>query len=365
MKEEFLQKLALNRNIEPQFLKIKADPNPIFIFGAGAHALDVHLYCDNYNIEVEGFLINIQAEASSFCEKPVYQIEEAERKYGRFSVILGYANYPDGVAKLKADCSVANIYCLGSCAYGNWEVLPAEYVEEHSEEYMNIFHLLADEFSRQCLISYLNCRINDCADFMFPHYLGEGFYRNDLLKLQDKETLLDVGTCEGKTIEEFVEAVQGRYGNIIALEPEEDNYRELCKTIAENGWEKVYAQAVCAFNEDRTVKFSGTGEMGGVVDEADSFIEYPAVRIDSLLRELQLETPVSIVKINFLFSVIEVLEGMTNLIDTEKPKLIIRIGFDEKVMRAVIFKLREMRGGYKLFFRYTIGIPQGLTLFAV
>ena len=81
--------------------------------------------------------------------------------------------------------------------------------------------------------------------------------------------------------------------------------------------------------------------------------------------ELQLETPVSIVKINFPFSVIEVLEGMTNLIDTEKPKLIIRIGFDEKVMRAVIFKLREMRGDYKLFFRYTIGIPQGLTLFAV
>ena len=60
-------------------------------------------------------------------------------------------------------------------------------------QYMNIFHLLADEFSRQCLISYLNCRIN-CVKwclclFTSPWSLGES---DDSLEesymVGDKET---------------------------------------------------------------------------------------------------------------------------------------------------------------------------------
>jgi hypothetical protein len=88
-----------------------------------------------------------------------------------------------------------------------------------------------------------------------------------------------------------------------------------------------------------------------------------AVTIDTLCRELDCD--ISLVKINFPYSVTEVLFGGKELFLRRKPQLIIRIGFDENVLVDTCMAVRKINPDYKLYFRYTLGFPQGLTLFAI
>jgi len=52
--------LTRKSEITPQYLKMKKDPNPMFIWGCGAFAVRVYHYCRNYEIPVAGRRI--------FCE---------------------------------------------------------------------------------------------------------------------------------------------------------------------------------------------------------------------------------------------------------------------------------------------------------
>lgn len=87
--------------------------------------------------------------------------------------------------------------------------------------------------------------------------------------------------------------------------------------------------------------------------------------MDSLCKELAVEHEVSIIKINFLYAVTEILFGACSVLQKRKPRLVIRVGFDEKVLLDVYRTIKKMNPQYKIYFRYTIGIPEGLTLFAV
>ena len=78
-----------------------------------------------------------------------------------------------------------------------------------------------------------------------------------------------------------------------------------------------------------------------------------------------MEEAISLIKINFAFSVSEVLDGGKNLLKKKKPKLIIRAGFDENVLLETYLLIKKLNPQYKIYLRYTVGIPQGLTLFAV
>lgn len=85
--------------------------------------------------------------------------------------------------------------------------------------------------------------------------------------------------------------------------------------------------------------------------------------VDSLLETLS--GKVTIVKIDFPFSVPEILRGSCGLMQTNRPKLVIRAGFDENVLLDTYTTIKEINPAYRVFLRYTVGIPHGLTIFAI
>lgn len=357
-------RFAKSREIVPQYLRIKGDKNPIFIWGCGAFAIRVYHYCRHYEIPIAGVFVNVPEERTEFEGLPVFKMERLAERCPKFSVIIGHANYRKGSAYLRGLEQVENIYCVTSCCYDIWNLVSQEFLTEHEEALNRFYNELQDEASKACFTSYFESRVNDDPAYMFPCYEGgTGYYQNDIFTLGDQETLLDIGACVGNSIWPFVDAVRGSYRAIIALEPEEHNFRLLRENIRDRGIPNVVVRQVCAYDREGFVKFDGEQEQGGIQENAEHYRLCPAVTLDGLCRELN--AGVSILKINFPFSVPQILNGARTLLRERKPKVIIRAGFDETVLMETYEAIKALNPDYRMYLRYTVGIPQGLTIFAV
>lgn len=364
-----MKKVVLKNAPIPQYILVKKDKNPIFIWGVGALARNVYNYCINFNINVSGFFVNISDSFNSFFNNiPVYSLEQLIELYPKFSVIIGHSNYAEGIELLEGINNVENIYCLSSLCYSIYDLVDISFIEKNYFALDSFYMELEDEKSKKCLKSYFESRVYDKPEYMFSCFdKGITYFINDVFQLSDEETFLDIGACYGKAIWSFLQAVNYNYSYIMALEPEEENYVLLKKNIENLKVKNIMAKQVCAYNKCGTVHFEGDWEQGGIktsISES-SYKMYPATTIDSLCEELPREKTISIIKINFAFSVSEVLEGGKNLLKERKPKLIIRSGFDENVLLETYMFIKKVNPQYKIYLRYTVGIPQGLTLFAI
>lgn len=354
----------------PQYEYIKNDKNPILIWGCGALARSVYEYCLKYNIKVEGCFVDLEKATEPFEENlPVFALEEATAKYHKFSVIIGHSDYERGLAVCSKMKNIERAYCLSSVCYVK-DLISIDFLNQKSSELDFLYQNLWDQKSRDCLRSYFESRINDRPAYMFPYDTQDtGYFNNDVFRLAEDgtETLLDIGACVGSAVWQFLKAVNHRYRSVIALEPEENNYQRLVENITKRNLENITAKQVCAYNRNGSVRFEGVMERGGVKDTKQDAVYkmYLAQTIDSLCNESVMARNATILKINFPFSVSEVLEGAGGLLKNQKPRLVIRAGFDENVLLNTYFTIRDLNPDYKVFLRYTVGIPQGLTIFAV
>lgn len=366
---KFTDLIEYKETIIPLQKKLQSDQNDIYIWGIGALARNVYQYCKHYKIPVKGCYVNTSITSNAYFEElPIYySLEEICRKSGNLSIIVAHSNYEEGIHTLEKSNSVKEIYCISSICCENWECIEKKFIDDRQDDLNWLYDNLGDRLSKKCMLSYFESRINDDASYMFPYFEKNlNYFRNDIIKLTQSETLLDVGACVGTAIWSFVDAVDGQYNSIIALEPEKENCEQLERNVKDRKIDKFILKKACAYNRDGYVKFSGDKEQGGIKNNTvDTFTIYPTVRIDSLFKEVENAKDISIIKINFPFSVPEILEGANQLIKNKKPRIVIRIGFDEHVMLDIILKIKELNPEYRFYFRYSIGIPQGLTLFAI
>lgn len=352
--------MKIDMKKRPVYQRLQMDANPIYIWGTGALARDVFKYCGYYNIEVAGFFVNSGEKQEQFERRPVYTLDEISYR-DKVSVIIGHHHYKEGKAFLDTLPYVDNIYYLTEVSYGMWNEVSLDELRSEKSRWEILYNSLNDSLSKDCLRSFIESRIFDDAEKMFPYYAGtENYYTQDFLKLSDNEIFLDVGACVGNTIWTFIKAVSGKYQKVIALEPEQKNYKLLCASVIDKGYDNIVTKQLCAWKQSGVVKFQGDGELGGIADKNfENSYELPAVAIDDLREKF------SLIKINFPFSVSDILEGATVLLQSEKPKLVVRVGFKEKLILETYKKIKEINPKYQFYFRYTLGMPEGLTLYAV
>jgi FkbM family methyltransferase len=363
-----MEKISIDEIYEresiPIHVQMKRDKHPLFIWGIGAVSLWCYKYCVKYNIEVEGWFVNSEKACDILEGKKVYLLSELLCEYKEFSVLIGHSNYDKGKIFLKGLNGCKNIYYLTSITYGIFDCIPEKFIQQHLGEINVIYDGLGDDLSRECFIAYLKARCNDKADYMFSLYNQETtYFKNDIITLGDKEVYLDIGACVGKAIWSFVYEVHGVYDKIIAVEPDAENCKLLKGEIKKRELKNIITENKCLFNKCGKVRFMGGKEQGGINLQADDYVTLEATTIDNLSK--QYSQNISIIKINFPFSVSEVLDGGIELLSEKMPKLVIRTGHDENVMLETYETIKRINPDYKIFLRYTLGIPQGLTLFAI
>lgn len=365
-----LDKIRTEENVIPMYIKIRQDANPLFIWGCGALAIWALHFCRKYEINVRGCFVNIKIsqdiQAGYFEDLPVYDLQDVVSGYPKFSVIVGFSDYVYATEYLKNIANIENIYCLSSVCAGVTECISHDYMEKNKQVLDELYGELEDEMSKKCMTSYLESRLNDKADYMFPYYdKCITYYKNDVFQLGTKETLLDCGACVGDAIWSFIDAVKRVYGSVLAMEPDTDNYNFLVQEIQRRNLKNIIVKKVCAYNKNTKVHFGGDMQRGGIDNTNSKYELFEAVTIDDLCKELDMTEEISIVKINFLFAIPEILEGAARLLRERRPRLIIRAAYDEKELIKIYLAIKNFNPSYRLYLRYTLGLPQGLTLMAV
>jgi FkbM family methyltransferase len=221
-----------------------------------------------------------------------------------------------------------------------------EAILRERKEIEKAYLLLSDEKSRQVFLSLLNFRISlSPLDLPNPGY--EQYYPGGFWKLSEDETYVDVGAYDGDTLLQFLRHIKGKFRKYIALEPDSISYGKLVKNIPKEYQGKIVALPMGAGAEDGEVAFSMSGEVDSSIMDCGS----ERIRIVAL-DELCKNEKVTTIKMDVEGYEPEVLEGSTDIIKKQKPKLTVCLYHRPPHLWQLPIQVAGYNRGYKLYMRH-------------
>lgn len=292
---------------------LKKDGKPVMIYGMGNGAEKIISTLNTYQITVsEIFASDEFVRGHSFLGYKVLKYSEVCEKYDDFNVVLAFATHLENVIEnIKKINSEHKVFAPDVPVAGGG-LFTREYVKEHNDDFDFVYEHLADEKSKKDYIDILNFKVSGKVDYLLNSFCDkESIYRN-ILKLNDSESIVDLGAYDGDTIREFTAYTKGKYNKIIALEPDAKSYKKLIKNTAEMKNLETYNMG--AWNEKDTLIFAKEQSRNSHISA--SGVPVKVTDIDSLI-----DCPVTMIKMDIEGSEMKALGGAKRIIKTYLPKL--------------------------------------------
>ena len=144
-----------------------------------------------------------------------------------------------------------------------------ERLAESAREIETAASIWADAESEAEFLAQVRWRfLLDYAALGTPRPPAEIYFPDDLVRPSDHEVFVDCGAFTGDTIEAFLEARGGRFGQIVAIEPDALNCRALQDRIDDwggSGIGPIRVEPVAVGSHRGTLQFETTGTAGSSV----------------------------------------------------------------------------------------------------
>lgn len=357
-RDEFLKKIAEKIPAMTICDKMKKDTLPLIIWGGGSLSYSVRKILKKEGISITAFWIDECTLGSKIDGIPVMDIENIYKQFGEVNVVLGHSKYEMADSIMRRYSFIRNCFCLVNICYGLNERIEYSFIKNHAEEYVLSYNLLQDELSRNCLLAYLNCKVTENFRYLLPCCVETAaFFENSIFTLSNAETYVDIGAYTGDTIREFLNVTGGQYKEVVAIEPECASFSLLQSYVEQENLQNICLFQTGTWNSNTTLWFENDEESSGIGEKGEKI---QVNKIDTLLQGVD----VTLMKINFLYGVVETLEGAADILKTCKPKLAITVGFDQYGIISVPQKIKEINPEYKIYLRYAAAMPARLILFA-
>ena len=324
---------------------LKKDGKPVMIYGMGNGAEKIISTLNTYQITVsEIFASDEFVRGHSFLGYKVLKYSEVCEKYDDFNVVLAFATHLENVIEnIKKINSEHKVFAPDVPVAGGG-LFTREYVKEHNDDFDFVYEHLADEKSKKDYIDILNFKVSGKVDYLLNSFCDkESIYRN-ILKLNDSESIVDLGAYDGDTIREFTAYTKGKYNKIIALEPDAKSYKKLIKNTAEMKNLETYNMG--AWNEKDTLIFAKE-------QSRNSHISASGVPV----KVTDIDCPVTMIKMDIEGSEMKALDGAKRIIKTYLPKLYVCAYHRNEDLFALGKKILSLNDKYKLYFRHSVYIP--------
>ncbi len=337
------------------------DELPLILWGAGQVAEKVKKYIEKFGIIITAVWVDGVIKNSTFDMIPVLSLQEIKERYSKFNVILGHSKYNLGEELAKRERQINKIYYLTSVAYGQYDNFDYKFIKENINKYYETCELLDDDLSQKAMIAYLNSRINNNINYIKEYAAQEQtYFNNDIYHINDKEIYLDIGAFNGDSIRLFLDSCRGKYNKIYAFEAENKNFMELKSYVKNSHIKNIYLYNIGVWKEKGFLNFQKDGQESGV----SLLKEDNEICVDALDNILSKE-PITLIKINFSLGLLEALIGAKNILQKNKPKLAIVIGYDEWLLITIPQYIKHLVPEYRVYLRYNRCMPACLTLYAV
>ena len=255
--------------------KIKESGKPIVVYGMGNGADKVIDEFNRLEIEIKGVTASDDfVRGQQFRGFTVKKLSDFD---GDFIIAVAFAScIPEVINHIYSLCGKYRVIVPCVPVFGD-EIFNREFIEKHENELNSAYELFEDN-SKDIFAG--------CVDFMFGGELdvlkkittekNEAF--ENILKLGNDESYLDLGAYRGDTVEEFLNYCDGEYSDITALEPDRRTFKKL-EAYLENV-EKSTAYQYAVYSENKTLIFSDKAGRQSTISEKGT--EVQAVSVDSL-----------------------------------------------------------------------------------
>lgn len=331
-----------------QFL---ADDNkPVVVYGMGNGAEKIISVLKEYGVTVADIFASDEfVRGHSFLGYKVLKYSEVCEKYDDFNIVLAFATHLDDMlTKIKNMNEEHSVFAPDVPVAGDG-IFTRKYFEENRDKFEFVYNKLADDESKKVYEDIINFKISGKVKYLYSSttYDKNDIYR-DILKLNDSETIVDMGAYDGDTIREFTTYTEGKYNHIYALEPDEKNFKKLTKNT--NGMQGVSLYNLGAWEKKDTLIFSKKAGRNSKLSAEG--VPVSVTDIDSLIND-----KVTMLKMDIEGSELKAIKGCKNTIKKYSPKLYICAYHRNEDLFSLPIKILEYNENYKIYFRHSPYIP--------
>ncbi len=341
--------------------KIRSDNNPILLWGMGDVAGIIIKYLRREGIDIYGIVLNEITE-STWNGLPVYKFGDSNLP-DSYSVVVGHSHYEYENVLKKCDCRIAEIYLLfeiGAYETSTWN---RKWILDNINLFEEICDLLADELSQNTLVALINSAINDNPRYLFEYVInGQNFFDNSVWKIGKNESYIDIGAYKGDTILDFIRECDNEFSWICAFEPDQKNYDDIIKIPEIQSDKRIQILKLGTWNSFGMLAFDSEGNQESRINEKGNCM-IQVVSLDDYLPQC---SP-SIIKINIGPGKLETIDGAKKIIQKNKPKLVINIGYSSSAMEVldVIKNIKIINPSYRVFLRLHSALVNRLVMYAI
>ena len=339
----------LERIIEQNVWDIlKNDTKPVVLYGMGLGAEKIMDTLAQYGVEIADIFASDEfVRGHSFRGYKVLKYSEVCKKYDDFNVVLCFASHIDSVIeKIEAINMEHTVYAPDVPVAGGG-LFSRELIEQNEDKFDKVYNSLADDESKKVYVDILNFKVSGKIEYLLNSFVDKRKVYSDILKLNDSENIVDLGAYDGDTIAEFLNATNGKYSHIIALEPDEKNFKKLTKNTQE--LDNITLYNMGAGNKKDTLIFSKKAGRNSKLSAEGVAVE--VTDIDSL------NIPATFIKMDIEGSELKALCGMEKTIKQYRPKLYVCAYHRNEDLYELPLKILELDSSYKIYFRHSKYIP--------
>ena len=365
--DNIINSLVEEKSRKSMIEKIRNDNIPIILYGAGDLASYIIDYLKKKAITISAICVDKEyLKNENFLGIKVYSVEDVLTIYSSFNLVIANAYYLTSKKKMEQYKQIKGIYFITDPPYHQWNKIPMEFIKRNIEKYNTAYNNLEDAYSKQCMVAYLNSRINDDSEYVFCCVKDiNTYFNNNVFKLNNNEFYLDVGAYIGQSIKKFIDSVDKKYKKIVALEPNSECYNIIKSN--ESLMVNMDLYNIGVWSEEKIIYISESDDQCTEITEERLNSNSQSIKVTTLdnIFDSNKYDDLTIMKINYCHGVKECLLGAERIIKKYRPKLAIRVGFEELNVAEIPNLLKSFIPDYKIYLRYCLECPAGLLLLAV
>lgn len=330
---------------------LKSTSLPIVLYGMGDGADKVLSAFEKYGINASAVMASDEfVRGQSFHGFKVKRLSEVEEEFPDFIVALCFATQlTDVLEKIKELASRHKVIVPSVPAFGN-VLFDGDFINTHGDEIDRAYALMADEQSKKVFENTLKFYYTGEISYLEQMTTDKSEAFENILRLSDSETYVDLGAYNGDTIDEFLHYTGGKYKHITAFEPNVKNFAKLsahCLDMSDiELWE------LGAYSKNTVLTFNNKAGRNSAITDG-SGAETRVATVDTILCG----RAATYIKADVEGADYEALLGMKNTLQMFKPKL----NFSAYHRFEDIFRLplliSQLNPEYKIYLRHHPYIP--------
>ncbi len=207
---------------------LKESKSPVILYGMGDGADKIIRVLDEIGIKVADIFASDEfVRGHSFNGFKVKKYSEVLECYGKANVLLCFAaRTTELYERFDAISEHFDFYAPDVPVVGKG-LFTLDYFNENADKFKKVYEMLADERSRDVFENIILYKLTGKIEYLKLADTEKTEATADILKLTNSESFLDLGAYRGDTVEEFISDTDGKYSNILAVEPDVRSFNKL------------------------------------------------------------------------------------------------------------------------------------------